>query len=46
MKKFFKENILLLVIMIFMGSLSYMVGLRDKELMRQEKENNIINIEK
>ena len=41
MKKFMEEHILLLF-MVFVGTLTYMVGLRDKEAMKQEIDNNII----
>ena len=34
MKKFMEEHILLLF-MVFVGTLTYMVGLRDKEAMKQ-----------
>ena len=45
MKKFMEEHILLLF-MVFVGTLPYMVGLRDKEAMKQEIDNNIIYVEK
>ena len=45
MKKFVEEHILLLF-MVFVGTLTYMVGLRDKEAMKQEIDNNIIYVEK
>lgn len=45
MKKFMEEHILLLF-MVFVGTLTYMVGLRDKETMKQEIDNNIIYVEK
>ena len=45
MKKFMEEHILLLF-MVFVGTLTYMVGLRDKEAMTQEIDNNIIYVEK
>ena len=45
MKKFMEEHILLLF-MVFVGTLTYRVGLRDKEAMKQEIDNNIIYVEK
>ena len=45
MKKFMEEHILLLF-MVFVGTLTYMVGLSDKHAMKQEIDNNIIYVEK
>ena len=45
MKKFMEEHILLLF-MVFVGTLTYMVAVRDKEAMKQEIDNNIIYVEK
>ena len=42
----FIEDHILILFMVFVGTLTYMVGLRDKEAMKQEIDNNIIYVEK